>query len=468
MTAPWARIAPAAILALAAVLRFATLGLQSYEADEAVTVDLLGRDLGDMVAAIPDSESTPPLYYVLAWGWTRVLGSTSEVALRSLSALAGVALVYVGYRLVASAVSRRAALVVALLLAVNPFLVWFSQEARAYALVALLCALSLWAFAIALRRPSGRVLVLWAVTSAAALATHYFAVFPVAAEAVWLIAAGRRDRRLLAAVGAVGAAGLALLPLAAAQKSNAAFAPLLESSGTLATRAAQIPKQFLLGYDAPLELVLGLAAAVLALVGAVLWWRGRPALPVVAVGAIAAAVPLALAPAGLDLVVSRNLIVVVLPLAAAIGSGMARTRTGLAAAAALAVLSVAVLVAQAVEPRYQRDDWRGVAEALGESDRPRLVAIDGPGTYVSLRPYRPEIRAAAPEGERVDEILLVTMAARDRPGERRVPEPDVGGAVLVARGDTFVVHRLPVDPPAVVRPDAVAPAGQAALLPPAG
>lgn len=81
-----------ALTVLAGVLRFATLDVQSFWLDESVTVGLVREDLGGMLSAIPDSESTPPLYYVLAWGWAKLFG-TGEVGLRSLSALFGTATV---------------------------------------------------------------------------------------------------------------------------------------------------------------------------------------------------------------------------------------------------------------------------------------------------------------------------------------------------------------------------------------
>ena len=70
------------------VLRFATLDGQSFWLDEAYTVRLLDQPLGDMLADLPDQESAPPLYYLLAWPWGQVLG-LGEAGLRSLSALLG-------------------------------------------------------------------------------------------------------------------------------------------------------------------------------------------------------------------------------------------------------------------------------------------------------------------------------------------------------------------------------------------
>ena len=79
----------AGITILAALLRFVTLGDQSYWGDEGATVALIRMSFGDMIDAIPRSESTPPLYYALAWVWTRALGSSEESGLRSLSAEIG-------------------------------------------------------------------------------------------------------------------------------------------------------------------------------------------------------------------------------------------------------------------------------------------------------------------------------------------------------------------------------------------
>ena len=73
----------------AAILRFVALGHQSFDHDEAVTAGrVLHPSLWRTLAVLPGSERTPPLYYALAWGWSRALG-VHEVGLRSLSALAG-------------------------------------------------------------------------------------------------------------------------------------------------------------------------------------------------------------------------------------------------------------------------------------------------------------------------------------------------------------------------------------------
>ena len=151
---------------LAAALRFATLDLQSFDFDEAFTVGpVLGGSFGHALDAIPRTESSPPLYYVLAWLWSRPFG-LGEVGLRSLSALLGAALVPVVYGAARELASRRAGLIAAALVAVNPLLFFYSQEARTYSLFALTATLSFWAFLAARRDPGRRSLALWALASA--------------------------------------------------------------------------------------------------------------------------------------------------------------------------------------------------------------------------------------------------------------------------------------------------------------
>src|SRR5207342_913344 len=151
----------AGLTLLGAILRFATLGVQAYHHDEIVTASrVLRGSFWHAMDAVGFSESAPPLYYALAWVWTQVTG-TGEVGLRSFSALAGVATVPVAYligrelRLRAECaidhpmggsidrLAQRTGIMAAALVAVNPMLLWYSQEGRAYALLVLLTSLSL-------------------------------------------------------------------------------------------------------------------------------------------------------------------------------------------------------------------------------------------------------------------------------------------------------------------------------------
>src|SRR4051812_16560510 len=213
-----------------------------------------------MLSQLPDTELTPPLYYVLAWPWAHVFG-TDEAALRTLSALFGIATVPVAYLIGRDLGSRRAGLAAAALVAFNPLLVWYSQEARPYSLLVLLCALSM---LFCFRR---RVWP-WALFSVLALLTHYFAAFVVVPEGLWLAWVCRPRARALVAGGLVAAVGVALIPLAAHERSKIGTGYI--EGVSLRRRLIGVPEDFLTGlvvkFDTTREQLLdalGLALAAL-------------------------------------------------------------------------------------------------------------------------------------------------------------------------------------------------------------
>jgi mannosyltransferase len=449
----------AGVTALAAALRFATLDAQSYWNDEAVTVLLLDQGLGGLLGDIPDSESTPPLYYVLAWLWSQVFG-TGEVGLRSLSALVGTATVPAAYVAGAQLVSRQAGLVAAALVAANPLLVWYSQEVRAYALLVLLAALSLWLFGRALDGDR-RALAGWALVAALGLATHYFALFVILPEAIWLLARLRPRRPAALAVALPAVTGLALLPLALHQRSNQG-ADFIEDS-SLGFRLAQVPKQFLVGFDAPAEVLLVALAGACVVVGIAL--APRDVQVPLAIGGAAVLIPVGLAVVGVDYVITRNLIAAVPPLAIAVGAGFAARRAGIAAAAILCAVGAATAIWVAEEPEAQRDDWRSAAEALGPAAVDRALVVTPVDGRKPLQIYLPDARLArSDEPLTVREVALLGLAGRrpgaepDRPDEPFPGAPGTPGFTPAERLDepTFTLIRYRAAQPVTVQPPAIA------------
>lgn len=381
------------ITAVAAIVRFATLDLQSFDHDEAVTAArVIHPSLFDTLSVVADGERSPPLYYVLAWGWSKVFG-TGEVGLRSLSALFGTLTVPLAYSAAATlGSSRRVGLLAAAFVALNPYLIWYSQEARSYALMVLLAAGALVYFARSLERPSPSSLAIWALTSALALSTHYFAVFLIAPQALWLLLHAGSRRRAMLATGAIAAVGLALMPLAVSQEGEGrrnAFTetPLASRVGETALNlvASEEPAPFVGNrtIDA-IQLLAAVGGGVL-LAAAIALTATRAsreeqagAIAAGVVGGGALAVPLFLAVLGLDFINPRNLIAAVVPLliVLAIGFGSRGAgRAGMAAGAATCALFAVVLVAVGVSAQMQRPDWRGAAEALASTGESRVFVV---------------------------------------------------------------------------------------------
>lgn len=383
------------VIAAGAAARFATLGVQSFDSGETITAyRVLHSGLFATLQQVATTERSPPLYYLLAWGWSHPFG-TGEVALRSLSAIFGTLTIPFAYLAGRELATRAAGICAALLVAANPYFFWYSQEARSYALVVMLVALGLFCFARARRDPSPRALAAWAAVSALALCSHYFAIFVVGPEALLLLGAQPRTRAKLLAVAATGAAGLALVPLALRQEGSGransfTHVPVLDRGATAAVKffSGEGPVR-LKGLDSlsAVQIAAGLAGLVLALAAIALAarrGRGRERRAVATAGLLAAcgfALPLAMALGGADYVDPRNLIGALLPLLVAMGVGCSLVRAPRAGAAVLGgALSAcaAIIAATAFIPALQRNDWRSAAQLIGDTRVPRVVVADAP------------------------------------------------------------------------------------------
>lgn len=368
------------LTALAAAIRFSTLGLQSYRHDEAVTAGrVLFASLAQTMHEVWAGESTPPLYYALAWGWAHLFG-VHEVGLRSLSALFGTATVPVAYLAGRELIGRRTGIAVAAIVAVEPMLVWYSQDARAYALLVLLTTTSLFFFLRARRTRRARDLGWWAAFSAMALATHYFAFFPLAIEAIWLLATVRPLRRVLWSVGAVGLAGLALAPIALhqAQGKNNDWIATFGMAGRLRETAIS----FLVGEAGLLKhavipmALFAIAIGLLLVRGGAREKRGAALALTIGLGSVLLA--LALAAAGQDYVLERNLLPALVPLALVGAAGIAAPRAGrlgIAVGAMLVTYLLAFCLYSDFRIPLQREDWRSVARQIGPPRGPRAILV---------------------------------------------------------------------------------------------
>jgi 4-amino-4-deoxy-L-arabinose transferase-like glycosyltransferase len=422
-----------AVIALGAALRFSTLGLQSYRYDEAVTVGrVLQPSFFATIAAVSHSESTPPLYYALAWLWSLPFG-TGEVWMRSLSALAGTASILIVY-LAARALPlpRRAATISAALVAVSPVLVWFSQDARAYALVFLFASLSFLFFARARRGVGRRDLLWWALFSGLAIATHYFAGFLVAPEAAMLLL-GRNRRGAALATLAVLAVCAALTPVLLTQTAHdhagwIGRQPLgqrLERAGAKLVGADNGDEHGAIQPGpVPLAIPAVLALAALALLLALGDDEERRGAGIAALTGLAAvALPLVLGLLGSDYFDGRNLLPAFVPLSIVLGAGFGVRRAG-PAGAALGVAACLCALAFTIEidrlPRLQREDLRNAAARVGALG-PRTAVVTN--RYAASQPllYYLGARVAKRTPPALREIDLVGSAGAARAAGRLLP-----------------------------------------------
>ena len=412
-----------------AIVRFWGLGAQSLWYDEWLTTEATSGGLGDVVRHSATREGIPPPFFLLMWGWVRIFGD-GEAALRTVSALAGVATIPVAYAIVREiGQPRRAARAAALLVAVSPALVWYSQEARPYSLLALFGALTVLAFLRVWRAgPAARPndLLLWGLACAAALAVHYFAVFIVVAEAAALLAARRRPWRQVALACVPATVVLAVLaPVALEQRTHGPNHQWI-SDWPLSERLREAGESALVGPSPPDERLWIPAAAGVALAAVLLATvasrRQRlAALLVAGLGFAAVAMALAAVVLGVDVFLSRYVIASLVPLiaAAAIGvAGHGSRWVGVAGVALLCAVSLTAVVAVARDPQLQRSNWADVADAFTSgTGEGRVLVVDaysnlaGPLLHYlddEARPLRPGETVRA---DRIDVVMPAPVTA---------------------------------------------------------
>jgi len=171
------------ILMVGIILRFYGLTVQSYWVDELFTLstanpsatflESINKVLRDLVH--------PPVYNVLLWTWFKIFGFT-EYAGRSFSAFVGSLSIIAIYYLGKETFNKKVGLYAALIVSLNYFLIYFSQEARSYMLFFLLTILSYLFLFKSIRTKSMYYIFLYTFFTLLLLYTHYFAFFLIASQ----------------------------------------------------------------------------------------------------------------------------------------------------------------------------------------------------------------------------------------------------------------------------------------------
>lgn len=175
------------LVGLAALLRLITLGAESLWFDEAYSVAFASADLSLLNFLRPGgfAFTDKNVYHIVLHFWLN-LGRTEFMA-RLLSVIFGVATVLVVYEVARRLFGMRAAAWSAGLLALSPYHIWYSREARMYVLAGLFAWLAVLALVqIVQVRRSARLWAAYVLCAALGLYTHTFAILPVAAANAWV------------------------------------------------------------------------------------------------------------------------------------------------------------------------------------------------------------------------------------------------------------------------------------------
>jgi len=398
------------LVLLGALLRFYRLGGQSLWVDEMLT--LQAANIGESLGFWEVFSNIQGPFHALLIHFVAKL-STSEVALRSLSAVAGTGTIPLVYLLGRDMAGRRTGLVAATLFAISPFSIWYSQEVRNYSFLILLSTAStLAAWRIITR--GDRAWVLYVASATLALYSNLSAAFLWLAHTVFGLGRLARDRRLwrwAAACLVIAALCVPLFlglirwvevdgvgervvvaPLALEEellRGATTFSPMAipYSVFTMVYGFGLGPTSYELHTDSPigafsrylwLVVPAGLVAAAGFLLGfRWLWSRGEAgrlvaSVVIVPFGAAALLALLNIKPFNVRYV-AVTLPVVVVTLSAGVVS--LPVRRGAWLWVAVALLSLVSLRNHYFVPEYAREDIRGVARYVAENERPGDIVL---------------------------------------------------------------------------------------------
>lgn len=209
----WALVAAVTMVGLA--LRLPSFGDSLFGDELSAFYIVAGHSFGQMMHLLNghSTELNPPLFFILAWGSVKVFG-LSAMALKLVSLLTGTATIPLVYLLGRRTVSAAAGLVAAALAAACPFLIYYSSEARPYALMVFLILVATLALLQALASPGWGWWGLYALAACAAAYTHFTSVFVLVVLFLWALATQPAARgRLLLASGAAVVLYLPELPV---------------------------------------------------------------------------------------------------------------------------------------------------------------------------------------------------------------------------------------------------------------
>ena len=209
----WTALAAVAVLVLISLyLRTRALHFHFW-VDEGIAVGIASHPISH-IPSLLRQDGSPPLYYLLLHVWMALRGR-SEVATHELSVVFALLTIPTAYWAGASLFGRRTGLICAVLAAGVPYLTTYAQETRMYSLLALLAVIVAASFVHGFVFRHRRYLAVFAVSMAASLYTHnwalFFALMSAVAFLVCVVRAPREERASLWRDGALAYGGLAIL-----------------------------------------------------------------------------------------------------------------------------------------------------------------------------------------------------------------------------------------------------------------
>lgn len=414
------------ILILGLILRLITIN-QSFWLDEATSgMVVRNYSVGEIMGVFARADFHPPLYYLILKAWSGAVG-TGEVGLRLLSVMAGLVTIYVVYLIGKEMGDRSLGILAALLMAVAPLHVYYSQEARMYALAAMWVTIAVYFFIkVCGKSVKQGEWIGFSASLALGLLTDYTValVLPVFWVAAWRTQKKRKWRRkFVLAHGLLLAAAVVWWPVLREQLVNGLS--VKETAGqwwrvlgkTSVKNILLIAVKMMIGrigFESKWLYGLVVLAAgggySLILRGAAKrwkkyrlwwWWLIIPVITGIGIGFFVS-------------ILAYFRFLFILPafcVLVAAGLMEVKEKYFLPVVAIVLLINFGALATYYKNPRFQREDWRGVVETVAreaEGKRARVVFANE-GQMEGYRYYSPNVEAKGPGGleEGLDQVWLM-------------------------------------------------------------
>jgi 4-amino-4-deoxy-L-arabinose transferase-like glycosyltransferase len=192
---------------IGAILRFYNLGYNSLWLDEATTYNIALKSIPNIWQVTIAGEFNPPLFYWIEH--IMLIFGNSEVVLRFIPALLGVLTIPLFYLIGKEFIDRNVGIIAAAICTFSPFLLYYSQESRAYSLALFFVASAMVFFLKAMKTNKVIHWLFFGLLSALALWSHFYAMVVIGTLVLYALGIKipeyRKDLRALTPLVAAGA-----------------------------------------------------------------------------------------------------------------------------------------------------------------------------------------------------------------------------------------------------------------------
>lgn len=160
---------------IGAILRLSYLGKQSFWLDEAREYFRANKSVHELWQG-QINESNPPLYDIFLHFYLKFSRAQDEAAIRLFPAILGIALIPLAYFTAKFIFNRKSGLYFALLIAISPFHIYYSQDAKMYSLVSLFSLASFFAYYLCFSQDKSIYWFFYIIATTLLIYTHNYGV----------------------------------------------------------------------------------------------------------------------------------------------------------------------------------------------------------------------------------------------------------------------------------------------------